>query len=76
MATYICIQRYGLSFDILEDSAKTKGVLKCCGLRHNFVRDFLGEIEAEIFRFQKIKNARFLLLVPDNFEFFEIECDD
>ena len=43
---------------------------------YNFVHNFIGSIEAEILKVQSIRNARLLLLIPDVFSFFELECDD
>ena len=43
---------------------------------YDFVRVFLGEVEAEIMRVQCIKHARLLLQIPNVFSFLELECDE
>ena len=43
---------------------------------YNFVREYVGDIEAEILKVQRIKNARLLLRVPDVFSFFGVDCED
>ena len=43
---------------------------------YTFVHHFLGDIEADILRIQCIRNARLLLLVPNIFSLFELECED
>ena len=45
-------------------------------MSYDFVRRFLGDIEAEIMRVQCIKQARLLLRIPDVFSFLALECDE
>jgi hypothetical protein len=43
---------------------------------YKFVEEFVGEIEAEIWKVQRIRNVRILLRVPDVFSCFELECKE
>ncbi|CAM4788583.1 unnamed protein product [Rotaria magnacalcarata] len=43
---------------------------------YDFVKEYVGEIEAEILKIQRIKNVQTLLQVPDVFSFFQINCKE
>ena len=43
---------------------------------YNFVKNFVGVIEGEIFEMQRIKNVRVLLQIPDVFSLFQINNKD
>ena len=43
---------------------------------YDFVKEYVGEIEAEILKIQRIQNVQTLLQVPDVFSFFQINCKE
>lgn len=43
---------------------------------YQFVKNFLGEIEADILEVQSIKNVRVMLRITDVFSFFDINCEE
>src|SRR5262249_25639917 len=43
---------------------------------YTFVKEFVGVVESEILKIQRIKNVRILLQVPDVFSFFQINSKD